>query len=236
MHGRNLSWKYIFTTWSRPFYMLFTEPIIAWLSAVSGFSDSLIFTFLRKSAYRGVLCRLYANIICQRDSTLYLYVVLPAQASLRLRLWIHVLDLDVVAIISPAACGIEEVSDVLTEAIRVLYTRDRPRLRTVSCPGTKLLSPYLSTCPQLFAKSDSVAGYSLAIFSPIYHFCRLSTCLGSAVAVALTSRLRLACGGCSTVRSWRPLCHSLEATDIRPSHSVLAYRAIRIRVDQLRTR
>lgn len=33
--------------WSRPFYMLFTEPIVAWLSAVSGFSDALIFTFLQ---------------------------------------------------------------------------------------------------------------------------------------------------------------------------------------------
>lgn len=29
------------------FHMLFTEPIIAWLSAVSGFSDALIFTFLQ---------------------------------------------------------------------------------------------------------------------------------------------------------------------------------------------
>jgi len=47
MHGFNLSWRYILTVWSRPFYMLFTEPIIAWLSAVSGFSDSLIFTFLQ---------------------------------------------------------------------------------------------------------------------------------------------------------------------------------------------
>ncbi|KAK5449464.1 hypothetical protein LTS15_009008 [Exophiala xenobiotica] len=47
MHGFQLGFKYIMTVWSRPFYMLFTEPIVAWLSAVSGFSDALIFTFLQ---------------------------------------------------------------------------------------------------------------------------------------------------------------------------------------------
>jgi MFS family permease len=30
----------------RPFYMFFTEPIVLWLSLLSGFSDALIFTFL----------------------------------------------------------------------------------------------------------------------------------------------------------------------------------------------
>jgi hypothetical protein len=33
-------------TYSRPFYMFFTEPIVLWLSLLSGFSDALIFTFL----------------------------------------------------------------------------------------------------------------------------------------------------------------------------------------------
>lgn len=46
-HGFQLGWKYVATVWSRPFVMLFTEPIVAWLSAVSGFSDALIFTFLQ---------------------------------------------------------------------------------------------------------------------------------------------------------------------------------------------
>lgn len=44
---RRLNFKEIMTIWIRPFYMLFTEPIVAWLSAVSGFSDALIFTFLQ---------------------------------------------------------------------------------------------------------------------------------------------------------------------------------------------
>jgi hypothetical protein len=42
-----LTIREIIKIWSRPFVMLFTEPIIAWLSAVSGFSDALIFTFLQ---------------------------------------------------------------------------------------------------------------------------------------------------------------------------------------------
>ena len=33
-------------TCCRPFYMFFTEPIVLWLSLLSGFSDALIFTFL----------------------------------------------------------------------------------------------------------------------------------------------------------------------------------------------
>lgn len=45
--GFGLSFKEVITVWVRPFYMLFTEPIVAWLSALSGFSDALIFTFLQ---------------------------------------------------------------------------------------------------------------------------------------------------------------------------------------------
>ena len=30
-----------------PFHMFFTEPIVLWLSLLSGFSDALIFTFLQ---------------------------------------------------------------------------------------------------------------------------------------------------------------------------------------------
>ncbi|KAI1338597.1 MFS general substrate transporter [Xylariaceae sp. FL0016] len=42
-----MTFKEIMVIWSRPFYMLITEPIVAWLSAVSGFSDNLIFIFLQ---------------------------------------------------------------------------------------------------------------------------------------------------------------------------------------------
>jgi len=38
--------KEVWTIWYRPFYMFFTEPIVLWLSLLSGFSDALIFTFL----------------------------------------------------------------------------------------------------------------------------------------------------------------------------------------------
>ena len=47
IRGRGLTMKEVFTIWVRPFYMLITEPIVAWLSALSGFSDALIFTFLQ---------------------------------------------------------------------------------------------------------------------------------------------------------------------------------------------
>lgn len=47
LHGFDLSLHSIFVVWSRPFHMLFTEPIVLWLSLLSGFSDSLIFTFLQ---------------------------------------------------------------------------------------------------------------------------------------------------------------------------------------------
>ncbi|KAF2638915.1 polyamine transporter 4 [Massarina eburnea CBS 473.64] len=33
-------------TWKKPFYMFFTEPIVLWLSLLSGFSDALIFSFM----------------------------------------------------------------------------------------------------------------------------------------------------------------------------------------------
>ena len=36
----------IVTVWIRPFEMFIREPIVLWLSLLSGFSDSLIFTFL----------------------------------------------------------------------------------------------------------------------------------------------------------------------------------------------
>jgi MFS family permease len=41
-----MTMKEIWTIWYRPFYMFFTEPIVLWLSLLSGFSDALIFSFL----------------------------------------------------------------------------------------------------------------------------------------------------------------------------------------------
>lgn len=41
-----LSMKEILTIWYRPFEMFVREPIVLWLSLLSGFSDALIFTFL----------------------------------------------------------------------------------------------------------------------------------------------------------------------------------------------
>ena len=38
--------KEVWTIFYRPFYMFFTEPIVTWLSLLSGFSDALIFSFL----------------------------------------------------------------------------------------------------------------------------------------------------------------------------------------------
>ncbi|KUL89429.1 hypothetical protein ZTR_04459 [Talaromyces verruculosus] len=40
-------WRPIITVWLRPFLMFAREPIVLWLSLLSGFSDSLIFTFLQ---------------------------------------------------------------------------------------------------------------------------------------------------------------------------------------------
>lgn len=36
----------IIKTWTRPFIMFVSEPIVLWCSLLSGFSDALIFTFL----------------------------------------------------------------------------------------------------------------------------------------------------------------------------------------------
>jgi MFS family permease len=47
IRGYLMPMREIITIWLRPFYMLITEPIVAWLSLLSGFSDSLIFTFLQ---------------------------------------------------------------------------------------------------------------------------------------------------------------------------------------------
>ncbi|KAF2203430.1 MFS general substrate transporter [Delitschia confertaspora ATCC 74209] len=44
---RRLTFKEFRTITWRPFYMFFTEPIVTWLSLLSGFSDALIFTFLQ---------------------------------------------------------------------------------------------------------------------------------------------------------------------------------------------
>ncbi|KAF2757464.1 MFS general substrate transporter [Pseudovirgaria hyperparasitica] len=44
--GHPETWRHIFTIWLRPFKMFVTEPIVLFLSLLSGFSDALIFTFL----------------------------------------------------------------------------------------------------------------------------------------------------------------------------------------------
>ncbi|KAI9724383.1 MAG: hypothetical protein M1812_000451 [Candelaria pacifica] len=43
---KRLSWKEVSVIWYRPFQMFVKEPIVLWLSLLSGFSDALIFTFL----------------------------------------------------------------------------------------------------------------------------------------------------------------------------------------------
>lgn len=43
---KRFSAKEIGLIWWRPFQMFLTEPIVLWLSLLSGFSDSLIFTFM----------------------------------------------------------------------------------------------------------------------------------------------------------------------------------------------
>ena len=47
MEERRITPKKFWTIFYRPFYMFFTEPIVLWLSLLSGFSDALIFTFLQ---------------------------------------------------------------------------------------------------------------------------------------------------------------------------------------------
>jgi hypothetical protein len=39
-------WKRVINTWSRPFMMFLTEPIVLCLALISGYSDALIFTYL----------------------------------------------------------------------------------------------------------------------------------------------------------------------------------------------
>ncbi|KZV67056.1 MFS general substrate transporter [Peniophora sp. CONT] len=46
LNGSSLSVKSVLTIWTRPFVMFVSEPIVLWLSLLSGFSDALIFTFL----------------------------------------------------------------------------------------------------------------------------------------------------------------------------------------------
>ena len=46
LHGHSLTVKDVLTIWARPFEMFIREPIVLWLSLLSGFSDALIFTFL----------------------------------------------------------------------------------------------------------------------------------------------------------------------------------------------
>ncbi|KAL2005596.1 hypothetical protein VTN00DRAFT_10089 [Thermoascus crustaceus] len=47
LKGKRISWKHVFVIWARPFVMFVREPIVLWLSLLSGFSDALIFTFLQ---------------------------------------------------------------------------------------------------------------------------------------------------------------------------------------------
>jgi MFS family permease len=44
---KRLSFRYLFMVWARPFIMFLREPIVLFLSLLSGFSDALIFTFLQ---------------------------------------------------------------------------------------------------------------------------------------------------------------------------------------------
>lgn len=50
LHGPGLSFKEVVTIWCRPFSMFVREPIVLFLSLLSGFSDALIFTFLESFA------------------------------------------------------------------------------------------------------------------------------------------------------------------------------------------
>ena len=46
LEKNKFAFKKILTIWTRPFVMFVTEPIVLFLSLLSGFSDALIFTFL----------------------------------------------------------------------------------------------------------------------------------------------------------------------------------------------
>jgi multidrug resistance protein len=52
VNQRRISMRSIVIIWARPFIMFAREPIVLWLSLLSGFSDALIFTFLQ--SYRPV--------------------------------------------------------------------------------------------------------------------------------------------------------------------------------------
>lgn len=47
LKGKRITLKRLLMVWSRPFIMFIREPIVLCLSMLSGFSDSLIFTFLQ---------------------------------------------------------------------------------------------------------------------------------------------------------------------------------------------
>ncbi|KAL1982574.1 hypothetical protein VTN96DRAFT_1160 [Rasamsonia emersonii] len=47
LDDRHFSMRPILVIWARPFIMFVREPIVLWLSLLSGFSDALIFTFLQ---------------------------------------------------------------------------------------------------------------------------------------------------------------------------------------------
>ncbi|KAF2271010.1 MFS general substrate transporter [Lojkania enalia] len=49
--AERFSWKEIAKTMSRPYWMFLCEPIVLFLSLLSGFSDALIFSFLESYAY-----------------------------------------------------------------------------------------------------------------------------------------------------------------------------------------
>lgn len=46
LKGKGMEMKEVIEIWWRPFQMFLYEPIVLWLSLLSGFSDALIFTFL----------------------------------------------------------------------------------------------------------------------------------------------------------------------------------------------
>ena len=47
LKGKRITVKHLLMVWARPFIMFAREPIVLWLSLLSGFSDALIFTFLQ---------------------------------------------------------------------------------------------------------------------------------------------------------------------------------------------
>lgn len=52
-----LTFRQVMTIWGRPFYMLFTEPIVAWLSAVSGEASGCRLTMSDLTSDRRILGR-----------------------------------------------------------------------------------------------------------------------------------------------------------------------------------